>query len=499
MRRFIIAAILCLFVILWAGEAAGFGVNFRTDRTSRAAFEVCATAFETDVMIESKELEDPLSASWFFAWQSEMRDSQGKLPPIGGHWGFEMKRQPDNVTDRRQYCTFNFGWNYNAAVLPLGNKALIHSMLNWNDQRWVDSTERLKWEIERNIARNPKKPNLFLSSLGKPLPGQTEPGLQYLVTDWKLNQWYKVRLARDEKPSTVTAWVLRPGPDGVLRFGEQPESVSAYAWRVTLTPEDRLDDGAFRVNGPPIELAPFYLESKYDRLHTFTCWGETLGNTPKCPIRWCHVKPRVITPQGQVLPIPRAETVFGSFDQPENNAGPLGDSRRTHSFFIEYLGRTTVGDKTIRYMNRGMRQDGVLWDETAPASVSIEPEPMLLEWKESAVAAYLSKLPNAKYSADPTTYNGKPMYVNRTLILPTDANVRIEYRKLFGGAAPNLSFNAYTRTDTPNRKTVDGIQFAANAHKGQPFHVQFEVFDPNKSNTVGWMDLLIVPELPKRE
>jgi len=468
------------------GTAWAFGVDFNVGHPNPRG-----AAFEADVMVQSERLEQPLRSGLFLAWQSEMEDATGQLPKVGGHWGLQILEGAAG-NGKRPIFTFNFGWVFENAVLPVGQKALVRELERWSHPFWIDNSARMKAEIEHNIAQDPHRPNLFLANAGAQggLASTPWPHTLYHVVDWELDTWYRIRLARDAQPHATTAWVLATRPTGEHYFLPKPQQVTAYAWRVTLTPEIQRPDGSFAPKGAPIQLVPFFLDSRYDRMHTFNCWGEALGGTPRYPLRWYQVQPRVTMLDGTVQGVGQAQAGFWGFDQPDNDAGPMGDSRVTHAFYIGYNGRPTVAGRTFSLMRRGMRDQGVLWDDSAAAQVSIQPRPTYIEWDEKVLAAYLNSIPGVRYSTDEVAYAGKTLYVNRRLVLP-DRLLWIEYARLLGPGRQGLVMKTHASDDGWLRQEPGRFCILPGVNEGMPFHLEVEAYQPSTSNTVGWIDLLV--------
>lgn len=322
------------------------------------------------------------------------------------------------------------------------------------------------------------------------LPGTQWSDPLYHVVDWQPGVWYRVRLARDAEPTRTNGWVLRKKPDGTYFLSEHPEPVQVYAWRVTLVPEKENPDETFTLSETSIQMAPFFLDYRYDRMHTFNCWGEALGGTPKYPLRWWQVKPRVLTLDNKLQDVRRVEVRFWGYNQPDDNVGPRGDSRKTHAFYIGYCGRPSIGGRDCPIMNRGMRDGGLLWDEDAASPISIEPIHVPVEWSEAAIAQYLGNMPGAKYRADKVRFQNMDLIVNRSLVLPAERRIYVEYEKLFGTSGTGLEFDALTYDPNLLRKNSKGFSLQGRAGD-QPFHIEIEAAAPQKNNTVGWIDLLI--------
>ena len=485
--RYVLTFVLVLVAaILRQGEAFAFGANFNPGRENQRG-----TAFEADVMIEAPRLEQPLRSGLYLAWQSEMESTLPGLPAIGGHWGFQMFPGAAG-NGYKPIFTFNFGWMFTNAIITTESKALVRSMRTWNQRFWINNSARMRADILQSIADSPRNPNLFMANVGQQrgLPGTQWSDPLYHVVDWQLGVWYRVRLARDTESTRTNGWVLRKRPDGTYFLSERAEPVQVYAWRVTLVPEKENPDGTFAVSGTSIEMAPFFLDYRYDRMHTFNCWGEALGGTPKYPLRWWQVKPRVLTLQNDLQDIRRVDVRFWGYDQPDDDAGPRGDSRKTHAFYIGYCGRPSIGGRAFPLMNRGMREGGLFWDDDATSPISIELTHVPVEWREEEIAEYFANMPGAKYRAEKVQLENADLRVNRSLILPAQRRIYIEYGKLFGAGGTGLEFDALTSDAKLLRKDAKGFSLQGIAGDA-PFHIEIEAAAANKSNTVGWIDLLV--------
>jgi hypothetical protein len=470
-----------------SARVEAFGVDYNLGLKEQGGL-----AFEEDVRIEAAEVETRLRSGLYYAWQAEMVDPTGKLPAIGGHFGFQIL-EGGAYDGYEPVLTFNFGWMSNAAVLLPGIKAFVRNPNAWSKPYWQDNTGRMKAEIEGNLAAAPHNPNLFLGYAGQQhgLPHTPWADGVYHVVDWKPNLWYHMRLARDREPKMVLAWVLHKNANGSYSFSNNLENISVHRWCVTLIPERRRENGAFEPNGEPIELVPFFLSAAYKLVRPLNCWGECIGRSPRYDVRWEHVNPRLINADEAVLRIPQAKVSFWGFDDLDYDAGPLGDSRSSHAFYLEYCGYRTSDEVTFSPTRRGMSEGAMLWNDLAPGTVSIEPQPKRITWNESAVTAYLNSLPGARYHADSVILEDEEWTVNRALTLRAGGSTRIEFAKLFGSGAAALRFEALTSNNKWLLKGASGFTIPGTANQGKPFHVEVEAYVPGTSNTVGWLDLRV--------
>lgn len=471
-------------LFLCSAPAGAFGVDF-LDSPAGIRFGV-------DVRIEGTQFADPYDDVLFFAWQSTHKGVAASAPGVGGHWGFQVL--PVWRDGRSQPCfTFNFGWEFHHAVLPLGVEGMVTSASH-PDPYVIDVSERMKAEIERNIADNPTSPNLFLSyGAGGGISGTAWPETTYNYVPWALNTWYRVSFTRDESPAVVTAWVLKRYPSGVYYFPNEPEQVTAFGWHIRIQPETQDPNGVFTPDGSPMELPTLYLGVAFDRLHTWTTWGEAFDDRPWFPITLYQSRPRVTSLAGAIQEIPRAHGNYWGYDQPSNAFGPVGDSQATHAFYIGYTGAPLVDGVQFELMRRSTPDGAILWDDLSPVSrILLQAE--ILKWPEDTLVAYFASFPDICYSADEVTYEGEVLHVNRTLRLAGLSSPLFEYSGLYGFDASSLKFDAHAAERSWLVKDREGRGFQiASPENREKFHIEIEVYDPHYINRAGWLHFEVIP------
>ena len=480
-----LAAALC--ICLAPGVARAFGVDFKTGDLSPGA-----VAFEADVMVSAARLERPLDSGLFLAWQSEIYASSDPSLKVGGHWGLQILTAP--WAPGGAFLTLNFGWGMDRAILPLGLASSVRTASR-PDGFLMNNSERMKAEIEHNIAANPKSPNLFLAYVGEQggIAGTQWAETDYHVVGWQLNHWYRVRLARSPQPVEPTAWVLKRNAQGVYGFPAKPERVRAYRWQVTLTPLQPAGPGQFREAGAVISLTPFFVPEQFDSVRTFNCWGEGVGGTPRYPLKWCQARPRHVRADGSVVEVEAATAGFWGYDQPDNDAGPLDDSRQTHAFYIGYSGYVDVGGAGYPVMWRHVRSGCVLWDDTLKDVPAFKADSAPVEWNEAALSAYLAQLPGVRYASRRGQWQGRSVVVDRRASMPAGSGVTFSYAGMFGPGAEGVRFNVSANDDGWLAKDEAGFRVVPGAAGGKPFHAEVEAYAPGTSDTVAWIDLLLMP------
>jgi hypothetical protein len=462
------------------------GVDFGLDGTKAAV-----VGFEVDTSVSADETDEPLQNGLFLAWQSEMVDPSGHRPTFGGHWGFQMFPYSHSVNG--SIHTFNFGWGMENAILPTGLGAPVRSARD-PQVRMIDTSARMKAEIESRIKGPPDQVNLFLAYVGAQggLPGTKWPEALYHQVDWQFNQWYLVRFVRDQKPSRVHAWVLRR-EGAAYSFGRSPEATDAYAWRITLTPEVQKADGSFSTSGQPIAIAPFFLSTDWKYLHTFNSWGEALGGTPLNPVCWRQVRPRLILEDGTRQDVPKALAGFWGFDQPDFDAGPIGDSRLTHSFYAGYRGKVKTSDgRLLPIMQRSVRDAAVLWDDKPGSGIDITDNPATVPWDEGALSRYLRGVLRLQYASEIVRTRTGFAAADRRLLL-NRAGTRLEFSAMFGGSPTGVEFKVHANDQGWLQADATGFSVQPNANGGAPFHVEIEAFRTGSSNALSWLDLVVTP------
>ena len=468
------------FLLLGSIPANPFGVDFLAAPMGKS--------FDVDVYVEGTELADPYDDILFFAWQSVHKGGADLFPETGGHWGFQIL--PIWRSGRQQpIFTFNFGWDFHYAVLPLGVEGTVVSASH-PDPYTIDVSARMKAEMEENIAANPTNPNLFLSyGAGRGIYGTPWSETTYNYIPWSFNTWYRVSFTRDESPLTTTAWVLKRNESGIYYFPEEPESATVFGWSITIQPEIQNPDGTFTPQGPAMELPPLYLDVEFDRLETWASWGEAFDDRPRYPILFYQQRPRVRLLSGSVQEIPGAKGNYWGYDQPSNDYGPVGNSQLTHTFYFGYSGAPVVDGVKFELMRRNTRDRAVLWDQSSPLP-GILPETEIIDWPEDSLRDYFSSFGDVHYLADEVVYEDQTLHVNRRLVMREMQSPWFEYSELFGPGVSGLVFDAHAANDGWLLKNEQAFKIRSPSY-GRDFHVEVEVYDPNYINRVGWLDFKV--------